>query len=143
MDTTIPHAPVNNHNKHHAEGEKKIAELDRLAVWLDSKFTIPGTSFKIGFDSILGLLPVIGDTITFTSTAYFYAMASSLQMPWHIKMRILWNGFIDWLVGLIPFFGDIFDIAWKSNLRNINLLKRHLGKSVDKEHFPDHGRQSQ
>lgn len=111
--------------------EKRIKNLEKLAVWMDSRFTIPGTNIQLGMDSILGLIPGIGDTLTLGSTAYFYGFATSLNLPWHVKGRILWNGFIDWLIGLIPFFGDIFDIGWKSNLKNIELIKSHMHQSAD------------
>lgn len=105
---------------------QKLEKLEKLAIWMDSQFSIPGTSIRFGFDSIIGLIPFLGDTFTLASTAYFYHIGHTLGLPWYKKMQILWNGFIDWLIGLIPFFGDIFDVRWKSNLRNLELIKRHI-----------------
>jgi hypothetical protein len=110
----------------HKHYNQKLEKLEKLAIMMDSKFVLPGTSIRFGLDSIIGMIPVLGDTFTFASTAYFYHIAHSFKMPWHLKIRILFNGFIDWLIGLIPLLGDIFDVRWKSNLRNFQLIKRHL-----------------
>lgn len=61
--------------------QDKLERLEKLAKWLDSKFVIPGTEFTIGLDSILGLIPAVGDTLTLTSTAYFYSIAHSYDLP--------------------------------------------------------------
>lgn len=96
-----------------------------MAEWMDSKFTIPGTSINFGFDSILGLIPGIGDTVTVASTIYLLGHANTMRVPTAVKLRMLWNAFIDWFIGIIPFFGDIFDIGWKANRKNVALLKKH------------------
>lgn len=103
-----------------------IEKLNSLADWMDSKFKIPGTNIRFGLDSLFGLIPGIGDTVTLASTIYILGHAQSINAPWHIKARIIWNGFIDWIVGLVPLIGDIFDIGWKSNRRNVKLLQEHI-----------------
>lgn len=103
-----------------------IEKLNSLADWMDSKFKIPGTNIRFGLDSLFGLIPGIGDTVTLASTIYILGYAQSINAPWHIKARIIWNGFIDWIVGLVPLIGDIFDIGWKSNRRNVKLLQEHI-----------------
>lgn len=105
--------------------------MESLAHWMDSKFKLPGTNIRFGLDSILGLIPGVGDTVTLASTVYLLGQAQSLNVPWTIKTRMMWNAFIDWLIGLVPFFGDIFDIGWKSNQRNVKLLKDYI-KSQNK-----------
>ena len=103
----------------------EIEKLHKMAEWMDSKFKIPGTSIRFGFDSILGLVPGIGDTVTLASTAYLIGKAKAFKLPFHIVLLMIWNAFIDWLIGLIPLIGDIFDIGWKANQRNVALLKKH------------------
>ncbi len=105
-----------------------IEKLENLASWMDSRFTIPGTSIRFGFDSILGLIPGVGDTVTLASTMYLVGVARAHDMPWHVQLRMLYNAFLDWLIGIIPFFGDIFDVGWKANNKNVALLKKHASK---------------
>jgi len=112
--------------------EKELAHLQQIADWMDSKFTIPGTSIRFGLDSLLGLIPGVGDTIGAAVTAYLIAQADRYQLPHHLKMRMAGNAFIDWFLGLIPFAGDIFDFGWKANQRNLNLIRKHLQDRQDK-----------
>jgi hypothetical protein len=106
--------------------EADLKSLEKLADLLDSRFILPGTRFGIGVDGLLGLIPGIGDTLTAVISAYIIAKASKYQLPWHIKGRMVINSFFDWLFGLIPFFGDIFDIGFKANKKNVALLREHL-----------------
>ena len=103
-----------------------LANLHAMAEWMDSRFKIPGTSIRFGFDSILGLIPGVGDTVTILSTVYLIGKSHSYKLPWYITLRMVWNAFIDWLIGIIPLIGDIFDIGWKANQRNVALIKSHL-----------------
>ena len=109
---------------------KTIKSLESMADWMDSRFTIPGTNYRFGFDSLLGLVPGIGDTVTLASTVYLLGHAHAMNLPWTIKFQIIWNGFIDWILGIIPFFGDIFDIGWKANRKKVALIKKHLQSST-------------
>jgi len=114
--------------------QKDLDKLQAMADWMDSRFVIPGTSIRFGLDSILGLIPGIGDTVTLASTAYLFGVARNNGLPWHIHFKILWNAFIDWLIGIVPFFGDIFDVGWKANQKNVALIKEHLNsKEVARE----------
>lgn len=108
---------------------RDIEKMEAIANWLDSQFKLPGIPIRIGMDSLIGLIPIVGDSVTFISTAYILGKAHSYKLPWHVKMRIIGNGFIDWLIGSIPLIGDIFDIGWKANLKNVALIKKHIGNS--------------
>ena len=112
--------------KHHHD----IDKLERLATWMDSRFHIPGTSIRFGLDSLLGLLPGIGDTATLATTAYIIGKSKSHGVPSHITALMIWNAFVDWLIGLVPLIGDIFDVGWKANKRNVALLKEHSQKKT-------------
>ncbi len=111
--------------------KQDIENLEVLADWLDTKFVIPGTKIRFGVDGILGLIPGLGDTITALATVYIIGSASQLGLPRHLLMLMAWNGFIDWLAGLIPFIGDIFDIGFKANRRNVDLIRNYLYKQED------------
>jgi hypothetical protein len=108
---------------------KELDELHKIADWMDSRFIIPGTQIRFGLDSLLGLIPGIGDTVTLATTGYFLKKAHDYKLPFHVKSTMVWNLFIDWLVGLIPLIGDIFDVAFKANRKNVALLHKYCEKS--------------
>ena len=97
-----------------------------LAKLLDSSIPIPGTSWRIGFDPIVGLIPGIGDLIGAVMSGYIILEAARADIPALTLMRMLVNVGIDTLVGAIPALGDVFDAAWKSNTKNVALLEHHL-----------------
>lgn len=97
-----------------------------LARVLDSAIPIPGTSWKIGFDPIVGLIPGIGDLISAVLSGYIILEAARAEIPTLTLAKMLGNIGIDTLFGAVPAFGDVFDAAWKSNTKNVALLERHL-----------------
>lgn len=116
------------------EADELMAAMDRLesiAHWLDSRFLIPGTSIRFGLDSLFGLIPGVGDTLGLAASFYIYRHAGRLGLPFPVRMKMLWNIFIDWLVGLTPLAGDIFDIGFKANRRNLALIRRHIHGTHD------------
>jgi len=103
--------------------------LDNLARYLDGLFRIPGTSWRFGLDGLIGLVPNVGDTIT--SFASFYILLAGVRygVPKITLLRMALNIAIDYIVGAIPFVGDLFDFFWKSNKRNMDLIReRATGK---------------
>lgn len=105
-----------------------ISHLEGLARLLDSQFGIPGTKFRFGLDAILGLLPGIGDGASAVLSLYIVAQAGAKGAPLPLILRMLWNILIDTLIGSIPLVGDLFDVAYQANNRNVRLLRRHLEK---------------
>ncbi|HYD69854.1 DUF4112 domain-containing protein [Azospirillum sp.] len=105
---------------------ERLERLRRLSWWLDSRWTIPGTRIGVGLDGIASLVPVAGDTATAIVSAYIVAEAARYGVPKSLLVRMGANVALDWAVGSIPVLGTIFDIAFKANRRNINLLHRHL-----------------
>lgn len=106
------------------------ARMERVVVlsrYMDAHWKIPGTNFKVGFDALLGLLPVVGDSLSSLIGAYIIYEAHQMGAAWHIKARMIGNVFFDWLIGLIPIVGDFLDMRNKSNLRNVEMLRRHFG----------------
>ncbi len=108
--------------------DEELAQLDLIADLLDSRFIIPGTNVRFGLDSLIGLVPGIGDIISALISLYLIGRASRLGLsPW-IKARMLWNVLLDTTVGAVPVVGDAFDVAFKSNRRNIALVRKALQK---------------
>lgn len=99
--------------------------LRRLAWFLDSSIPLPGTKFRIGADSLIGLIPGIGDVIGALLSSYILAEAARLNVPGTVLIRMGLNVLVDTLVGMIPILGDFFDMAWKANQRNIRLLEQY------------------
>ena len=103
--------------------------LENLSRYLDGLFRVPGTGWRFGLDAIIGLIPNVGDTIT--SFASFYILLAGVRygVPKITLLRMALNIGLDYLVGTIPFIGDAFDFFWKSNKRNLDLIKqRATGK---------------
>jgi Domain of unknown function (DUF4112) len=110
------------------EFEESFARIEVLAKMLDSAIQIPGTKVVMGVDAMLGLVPVIGDAISAAIASYIIWEARRLGAPRWLITRMAMNTTLDTLVGSIPVVGDIFDVAYKSNLKNVALLKRHAEK---------------
>jgi hypothetical protein len=105
-----------------------------LARFLDSSISIPGTEWKIGFDAIVGVVPVVGDLIGGSLSAYILLEAARAEVPILTLARMLANVGIDTIVGSVPALGDVFDAVWKSNMKNVALLERHLAVSAPPTH---------
>ncbi len=95
---------------------------------LDNAFTIPGTRFRFGLDALIGLVPGLGDAASALFSGYIVLQASRLGAPKSVVSRMLVNVGIDTVVGWVPLLGDLFDVAWKSNVRNMALLEQHLSQ---------------
>ena len=108
--------------------EDSMARLDALAMLLDSAIRIPGTKIVMGLDALLGLVPVIGDAISGLISSYIIFEARRLGAPRWLIARMAANTTLDTILGSIPILGDVFDLAYKANLKNVNLLKRHAEK---------------
>lgn len=107
--------------------EAERALLERLGVLerlLDRQFSIGG--FRFGLDSIVGLIPVAGDTVTTALSAWIIWQAHKAGAPTHVKARMIGHAGFDYLLGLIPLVGDLGDALYKANTRNVRLLRRHL-----------------
>ncbi|ART81538.1 hypothetical protein CBP31_01910 [Oceanisphaera profunda] len=103
--------------------------LARLAWMLDSSIRLPG-GFRVGLDGIIGLIPGIGDLIGAGLSSYIVVEAARLKVPFRVLARMSLNVLIELVVGIVPIFGDIFDFAFKANLRNVRLLNEYLGKNA-------------
>lgn len=105
---------------------KTLNRIRRFSRILDASIGLPFTKFKIGLDPILGLVPGLGDVVTTIFSAYIIVMAARFGLPWRILRQMLLNVGLEFVVGGIPIVGDIFDAFYKSNIRNLGLLEKHL-----------------
>jgi hypothetical protein len=97
-----------------------------LAQFLDNAIPIPGTRWRFGFDAIVGLIPVVGDLMGGLLSGYIILEAARAEVPTLTLARMLVNVGIDTVVGSVPALGDLFDAAWKANIKNVELLERHI-----------------
>jgi hypothetical protein len=108
--------------------EQRIAALRHVARLLDSAYKVPGTSYRIGLDPIVGLVPGFGDLISPLFTIALLWQSHDLKLPRIVQLRMLFNVVIDTVIGTIPLAGDLFDFAWKANDMNMALLDRHASE---------------
>ncbi len=106
--------------------EETRRRLDMVAWLMDSAIEIPGLKVRMGVDSILGLLPVVGDAISALISTYIVAEAARLGAPRPVIARMTVNVLTDTIVGMVPVAGDVFDVAWKANRKNVQLLSDYL-----------------
>ena len=104
--------------------------LDRLSNLLDGLFRIPGTSWRFGLDAIVGLIPGVGDTLTSLASFYILAAGVRYRVPKVTLLRMGFNIGIEYLVGVIPFVGDLFDFVWRSNEKNMELIRQRATVSA-------------
>lgn len=102
--------------------------IEAMETLLERLFVVPGINRPVGLDSIVGLIPVVGDVVTAGMGAWLVWEARNLGMSkWQIT-RMAGNVGFDTLVGAIPFVGDLFDFAFRSNSRNLRMIRRHLDR---------------
>lgn len=103
--------------------------VQRLARLMDSSIRLPG-GFRIGVDGLIGLVPVAGDLAAAGVSFYIVAQAAHAGVPARVLARMVLNVALDTLVGAIPILGDVFDVAFKANLRNARLMDAYLDRSA-------------
>jgi hypothetical protein len=103
-----------------------LHRLKRLSNLLDSRYRVPGTTWRFGLDGIVGLIPGIGDTASALVSLYIVAEAWRLGVRKRTIARMLGNVALDSLIGAVPVAGDLFDFIWKSNAKNLRLAERDL-----------------
>jgi hypothetical protein len=101
-----------------------------LAELLDQRFTIPGTSIRIGLDPILGLIPGVGDAVSNIAGSTILLIAAQYRLPKIVLLRMALNVAFNAMIGAIPILGDVFSIWFRSNVRNAQLLERYLSTEV-------------
>ena len=108
-----------------------LRRVQRYARWMDSSFRIPLTPIKFGWDSVLGVVPGVGDVLTAVMGGWILREAYAAGVSKRTMARMMGNLAVDVTAGSVPVVGDVFDVFWKSNLRNAKLLEKHLRDRLD------------
>jgi len=104
---------------------RRIQMMEQL---MERSMTIPGINYPIGMDAIVGLIPVLGDIFGAVMGTYIVWEARNLGMPkWHMS-RMIGNVAIDGVIGIVPLVGDMADFAFRSNTRNLKIVKKYMCK---------------
>jgi len=106
----------------------RLARLDRWTEALDSKFRIPWTPIRFGWDPIVGLVPLLGDLAMTVVSIYLVAEARKLGAGRSMTLTMLGNSLVDGLIGAIPLAGSVFDVLFRANERNLNLLVGEIAR---------------
>jgi Domain of unknown function (DUF4112) len=106
--------------------QQRVERLQRLAQLWDSAFRIPGTQVRVGLDPLIGLVPGLGDAAGALVAAYIVLEGLRCDVPPSALLRMLANVAIDAVLGAVPVIGDIFDVGWKANIKNVALIEQHL-----------------
>ena len=104
------------------EAERRIG---RVTHALDELIAVPGTQVKVGLDPVIGLIPVVGDVVAGIVGAWVIGEAARFGIPRVVLARMVVNLVIDLTLGAIPFLGDIYDVVFRSNSKNMALFRRH------------------
>ncbi|MBO6767039.1 MAG: DUF4112 domain-containing protein [Erythrobacter sp.] len=102
--------------------------IDAMEHLLERSLVVPGTKYPIGLDTIIGFVPVVGDIVTAAMAAYIVWEAKNLGLPRWKLWRMMGNVAIDTAVGAVPVVGDAFDVVYRSNTKNLRIVKKHLDK---------------
>lgn len=113
-----------------------LARVDMLARLLDTAFLIPGTNRRFGLDAVIGLVPGIGDAVSAVLASYIIWEARQLGLPrWKIA-RMIGNVAFDTAIGAVPLLGDVADVFFKANQRNMRIVHDHLAKERGRTYGP-------
>jgi hypothetical protein len=107
----------------------RLVRLQRLAWLIDGAFHLPGTKFRFGLNSLVGLVPVGGDAVLGAISLYIIYEAHQLGLPRHKLARMLGNVALEVAGGSVPVLGDLFDMALKANLRNLAIIEAHVSRA--------------
>ncbi len=120
----IQNSPANTPNNSHVASLRRLRRISHL---LDNAIAIPGTKYRIGLDPILGLIPGGGDLIGSVFAGYVVFKSAQMGVPQETLVKMAANIVFDTVAGTVPVAGDLLDVAWKANVKNIELLDAHLG----------------
>ncbi|MEY2833101.1 MAG: hypothetical protein RLZZ574_2360 [Cyanobacteriota bacterium] len=107
----------------------KLRRIRKIAKILDTAIGIPGTKFRIGLDPILGLIPGGGDLVGAAISAYMIYLATSFGLEKSKVTQMIKNIALETTVGFVPIVGDLFDVYFKANIRNLDILEQHLAQT--------------
>lgn len=113
------------------ESNRWLPRVQRMATLLDSAWRVPGTRFRFGIDTLIGLIPGAGDIVSAGLSGYMLWQAQRHGASKGTLLRMTGNVLLDLTVGCIPLVGDLFDAMWKANQRNARILEREFGAGFD------------
>jgi hypothetical protein len=115
--------------------DERLEQVRWLAGLMDDRYVVPGTRVRFGWDSILGLFPGLGDALTSIISLLIVHHAWQTGASPFTLARMIGNVAADFLLGSVPFVGDLFDVAFKANRRNARLLEQHLKRQNDRARY--------
>ncbi len=104
----------------------RLARVERIAAFMDDGMRVPGTNIRFGWDSVIGLIPGVGDLVGLGASAYLLWEVRKLGIRKRTYVKMLANAGIDFCFGALPVAGDLFDFYWKSHRRNVRVLRAEL-----------------
>jgi hypothetical protein len=107
---------------------ERVRRLESIAAVMDTAFVVPGTGIRFGFDGLIGLVPGIGDFVTTALSLYLVHEAWQLGAPKRVITRMLANVALDGVIGAVPVAGDLFDVMWRANKRNMRILREWIDR---------------
>jgi Domain of unknown function (DUF4112) len=118
------HGEVIGHSRREqfASAERRIGRVTKV---LDELISVPGTSTKVGLDPVIGLIPIVGDAVAALVGGWVILEASRFGVPRIVLARMVLNLTVDLAIGAIPLLGDLYDVVFHSNSRNLELFRRH------------------
>lgn len=108
--------------------QQELAWIDTAARVLDNRFRIPGTNIRFGLDFLIGLVPYAGDVVSFAISGLLVAAMARKGASGMALVKMVGNILVDTVVGAVPFLGDLFDLGYRANLRNLRLLREHYAE---------------
>jgi hypothetical protein len=103
-----------------------LARIDMLSKLFDTAFTLPGSNVRFGVEALMRLVPGIGDAAASALSCYLLYEAHRLEVPQQVFARLVANVAIEGIVGAVPVLGDLFDVGFRANRRNVAILKEHF-----------------
>lgn len=104
---------------------RRVDRVRWLSHLLDSRFRVPGTQIRFGYDSVIGLIPGVGDAVGLLLSTYPVYVGWRSGLPGGAVFRMFGNVIVDSVVGSVPLIGDVFDLFWRANKRNLKILERY------------------
>ncbi len=126
QDRPSTNEPRQRPDRNQAQDEQLRRRLVRIARLMDSSIRIPVIGKRIGWDAVIGLVPGVGDAAGALISAYIVLAAAKLGAPGGVLLRMSGNVVLEMLVGAVPLLGDLFDMMFRANERNVALLEKHL-----------------
>lgn len=128
MAPTITIEAPGTKSSYRSADDKRAAldRLDRFAHVFDTAFAIPGTNVRFGIEAVMRLVPGIGDAAASALSCYLLYEAHRLDVPRPVFARLVANVAIEGAVGAIPLIGDVFDVGFRANRRNVAILREHF-----------------